>query len=174
MRMSTGLRRIGTWLRRRAENVAAALLGIMFFVFLLQIVFRYLLNLPIGWTNEVSVITWLWLVPFGAAFVIREQEEIRLDLIWSAAPARVRRIMAVVASVALVGLFSLSLPAVIDYVAFMKVEDTAYLKIRLDLLYSIYVIFAVAMIIRYIWLGCQAVWGRAPADYDPTKASSGV
>ena len=146
----------------------------MFFVFILQIVFRYLLNLPIGWTHEVSVMSWLWLVLFGAAFVVRENEEIRLDLIYSASPERVRRVMQVIAAVSLVALFSLSLPGVVDYVMFMKVQKTAYLKIRFDWLFSIYIAFTVAMIVRYLWLGYQAIWGKGPEAYDPTKASSGV
>ena len=54
----------------------------------------------------------------------------------------------------------MSLPAVIDYIGFMKVEKTAYLKIRFDWLYSIYVVFAVAMIVRYLWLGWQAICGQ--------------
>ena len=59
----------------------------MFAAFMLQIVFRYLLNLPIGWTNEISVILWIWLVLWGAAFVVREEEEIRFDLFYASAPA---------------------------------------------------------------------------------------
>jgi C4-dicarboxylate transporter DctQ subunit len=165
---------IGSWLRRRAENVAAALLATMFFVFVLQIVFRYLLNLPTGWAHEVTVMAWLWLVLFGAAFVVREDEEIRLDIIYSASPARVRRVMQVVAAASLVVLFCVSLPAIIDYVLFMKVQKTAYLKVRFDWLFSIYVVFALAMIVRYLWLGWQAIWGRPPQDHDPTTASSGV
>ncbi len=165
---------VGGWLRRRAENLAAAMLGVMFAAFILQIVFRYLLNLPIGWTHEVSVIMWLWLVLFGSAFVIRESEEIRFDVIYGAVGAGPRRVMATITAVALIVLFSLSLPAVIDYVAFMKVQKTAYLKIRFDYLYAMYVVFAVAMIVRYLWLGWQAIWGRAPEAFDPTKAGSGV
>ena len=34
------------WVRRRAENIVAGLLGIMFVAFLLQIVFRYFFNFP--------------------------------------------------------------------------------------------------------------------------------
>ena len=56
----------------------------------------------------------------------------------------------------------------------MKVESTAYLKIRIDYLYSIYVVFVIAMIIRYMWLGIQAIRGKAPDAFDPTKAGSGV
>jgi C4-dicarboxylate transporter DctQ subunit len=172
--MNTRLLGIGEWLRRRAENIAAAMLAVMFFAFIAQIIFRYLLNFPVGWSNEISVVMWVWLVLFGSAFVVREREEIRLDLIYSAAPERTRRVMAVITAVFLVVLFSISLPAVIDYVSFMKVEKTAYLKIRFDWLYSIYVIFVVAMIVRYLWLGYQAIWGKAPEEYDPTTASSGV
>jgi TRAP-type C4-dicarboxylate transport system permease small subunit len=150
------------------------MLGIMFAAFILQIIFRYVLNLPIGWTHEVSVIMWLWLVLFGSAFVIRESEEIRFDIIYGSVRSGPRRVMAAISAAALIILFSLSLPAVIDYVAFMKVQKTAYLKIRFDYLYAMYVVFAVAMIVRYLWLGWQAVWGRAPEAFDPTKAGSGV
>ena len=47
------------WVRRRAENVVALLLAIMFVAFILQIVFRYFLNFPVGWTSELSVVAWL-------------------------------------------------------------------------------------------------------------------
>ena len=60
------------------------LLAAMFLAFMAQIVFRYLFNFPIGWTSELTVITWLWLVLWGAAFVVTEAEEIRFDLIYGA------------------------------------------------------------------------------------------
>lgn len=162
------------WFRERAENIASAMLAAMFVAFILQITFRYLLNLPIGWTHEISVVLWIWLVLFGSAFVVRENEEIRFDLVYGAVSDNPRRVMALVTAAALIILFGISLPAVIDYVMFMKVERSAYLKIRFDYLYSIYVVFAVAMIIRYIWIAWEAVRGQAPEAYDPTKASSGV
>lgn len=165
---------IAEWLRRRAENLLCLMLLTMFVVFMLQIIFRYALNMSIGWTHEVSVALWIWIVLFGSAFVVREVDEIRFDLIWGGAGDKARRVMQTICSLALIFLFSISLPAVIDYVTFMKVESTAYLKIRFDYLYSIYIIFAVAMIIRYLWLAVQAVRGHAPEAFDPTKAGSGV
>lgn len=170
--MATGTRNAGVWLRRRAENVAALLLAVMFLAFIAQVVFRYLLNLPIGWTSELTVITWLWLVLWGAAFVTREREEIRFDIVYGAVSSRARRIMAAIFSLALLGLYVFSLPAVVDYVTFMKVQSTAYLEIRFDILFSIYVIFAVAIIIRYCWVLWHAVKGSD--DFDPTHGSSGL
>ncbi|MER9938792.1 TRAP transporter small permease subunit [Mesorhizobium sp. M0088] len=172
--MNRQLKQAGRWLYRRAENVLAAMLGLMFAAFILQIVFRYLLNLPIGWTNELSVILWIWLVLFGAAFVVREEEEIRFDLIYSAVGPGARRVMFLISAIVLIVLYGISFPAVWDYVIFMKVESTAYMKIRFDWLYSIYVIFVIAVIVRYLWLSWQAMFGKAPKEFDPTKAGSGV
>lgn len=149
--MST-VSKAGAWLARRAENVAAAMLGVMFVAFLVQIFFRYVLNFPIGWTSELTIIMWLWGVLWGAAFVVKEEEEIRFDLVTSSVGPRLRRAMGVIAAVAILVIYAGALPATVDYVQFMKVEKTAYLKIPFDWLYSIYVLFAVAVILRYLWI----------------------
>ena len=162
----------GNWLRRRAEDLLAALLAIMFVAFLLQIAFRYLLNFPVGWTAELTIIAWLWGVLWGAAFVLREREEVRFDLIYGALGARTRRITGICTAVAIVALYAMSLPATVDYVRFMKVERTAYLKIRFDRLFSIYVLFVVAVIVRYVWILSQYFRGKDPTGADSTAASS--
>lgn len=132
--------------------MAAVLLAVMFAAFIVQIVLRYILNFPSGWSQELTVVCWLWLVLWGAAFVVREREEIRFDLVYGSVRPRLRRAMAVMTALALIALYGVSLPAVWDYVAFMKVQRTAYLGIRYDHLYSIYVVFALAAIARYLWI----------------------
>jgi TRAP-type C4-dicarboxylate transport system permease small subunit len=162
------------WLARRAENVAVLMLAALFLAFLIQIAFRYLFNLPIGWTHEISVILWLWLVLWGAGFVLTEREEIRFDLLHAAVGPRARRIMAVVTALAVVVLYGTALPAMVDYVSFMKVERTAYMKLPFSWVYAIYILFAVAAIVRYLWLGFAALRGEEPGDDDPTKIGSGI
>jgi C4-dicarboxylate transporter, DctQ subunit len=172
--MAASARALARWLAARAENVAAAMLGLMFVAFILQIAFRYLVSLPTGWTHELSVMLWIWLVLWGAAFVVSEREEIRFDIIYGAVGPGARRVMCVITALALVTLYLVSLPAVIDYVTFMKVQRTAYLKVPFDLLFSIYIVFVIAVVVRYVWLAWQAVRGVAPEEVDPTQASSGV
>lgn len=172
--MNSNIAGIGAWLYRRAENALAAMLAVMFFAFLLQIFFRYVMNWPTGWTNELSAVLWIWLVLWGAAFVLTEQEEMRFDLIHASVGQRTRGVMFLICAASLIALYGISFPAVLDYVSFMKVEKTAYMKIRFDLLFSIYVVFVVAVIVRYIWLSWRVLRGSAPDEFDPTKAGSGV
>lgn len=172
--MSTTIRDIVGWVRRRAENVVAGLLGIMFAAFIIQIVFRYVFSFPIGWSSELSVITWLYMTLLGSAFWLKESEEVRFDLVSNQLGPLGRRVVGLVIAVAAVVLFGMALPATIKYVAFMKVESTSYLKIRLDLLYSVYVVFAVAVVVRYVWAIVSLLRGEAPEGFDATKASSGL
>jgi TRAP-type C4-dicarboxylate transport system permease small subunit len=163
--------KLGQWLRRRAENVLVVLLSVMFATFIIQIFFRYVLNNPLGWTEEVIVTTWLWTVLWGAAFILSEAEEIRFDIIYSNIPERLRRIFTVITGAAVVFLYGISLPATYKYVAFMRVEHSAYLRVPFNLMYSVYVIFAVACIGRYCWLVFYAVRGGESPKTDPAQVS---
>ena len=156
------LKQAGTWLHRRAENVAAGLLAAMFLAFLVQIVFRYVFNFPVGWASELTVVCWLWLVLWGSAFVLSDREEIRFDLFYGAAGRRTRIGMALVFTVALLVLYGASLKPSWAYVTFMKVEKASYLKIRMDWLYSIYILFLVAILARHAWGLARLLRGKDP------------
>jgi C4-dicarboxylate transporter, DctQ subunit len=166
--MTASSLRLLRWLRRRAENIAVALLATVFISFILQILFRYVLGWPVGWTLEVSTLAWMWLVLWGAAFVVSERDEIRFDILYSAVSQRTRRGFAVATALALIALLAVSLPATVDYVMFMKVEKASYIDIRLDYLFSVYILFAVAAIVRYAWLCIDAIRGKTPDLTDPS------
>ena len=146
----------------------------MFLAFTIQIVFRYFFNLPTGWTTELTVVTWLWMVLWGAAFVLKESEEIRIDLVTAAVGRKGRIATALVASITLLALYCLAFWPSWKYVAFMKVEKSSYLKIPMNWLFSIFILFLIAVIVRYVWLTWQLLRGRDPGAPDPTITTSGL
>jgi C4-dicarboxylate transporter, DctQ subunit len=169
--MLAQITKLARWLRRRAEDVAVALLSIMFATFIIQIFFRYVLNNPLGWTEEVIITTWLWTVLWGAAFVLDESEEIRFDILYSSISERTRRIFTIITGVTLLFFYAVSLPAAYKYVSFMKVERSAYLHVPINWMYSVYIIFTVACLGRYAWLVRRAIAGATPPETDPAKVS---
>jgi C4-dicarboxylate transporter, DctQ subunit len=172
--MMERVRPLAGWLYRRGENLIVVMIGVMFVAFVLQVIFRYILNWPTGWSSELTVVLWIWVVLFGAAFVVREEEEIRFDLLLGAVSPRTRRMMVLLSGAALIALYGFSFPAVYDYVTFMKVQSTAYLKIRFDWLFSIYLVFVLAVIVRYLWLAWRALKDPLPEEGGPARMGSGT
>ena len=67
---TASVRRMPTWLRFLKEG--ADLVGVLLFTtaflgFIVQIFFRYVMNSPILWTEEVTMIAFVWTVFWAAA-----------------------------------------------------------------------------------------------------------
>lgn len=161
-------------LHRFAEAVAAALLAVIFAAFIVQIVLRYVFNWPVGWTTELSLAAWLWLVLWGASFVLKDDEEIRIDLLVDRVGPRARRVIVAIAAISIIVLFGMSLRPSYDYVAFMKVEKSSYLGVRMDITYSIYIVFVVAVLLRALRQLVRAIRGTLPAPRAPDATSSAL
>jgi TRAP-type C4-dicarboxylate transport system permease small subunit len=122
----------------------------------------------------VSLLAWLWLVLWGASFVLKDHEEIRIDFLTANVGRRARIVMGIVAAVCVIVLFAVQLPAAYDYVSFMKVEKSSYLNTRFDVLFSIYIVFSVAVIGRNLWNLVQLLRGKDPAVAPPDQVSSAL
>lgn len=153
---------IFTWLRARAENILALLLASMFVTFILQIIFRYILGWSVGWTVEWVTIAWLWGILFGYAFVVPERDVIRLDILYTAVPRGVRRVFDVFAGLTVAGIFAFTLPDAWDYLDFMAREKTAYMRWPFHLVFSIYMAFALSVILRGLLTAWGGITGRGP------------
>jgi C4-dicarboxylate transporter DctQ subunit len=154
--------RLGTipaWLRGRAENIAAMLLVIMFVAFVVQIFMRYVLDWPVGWSAEVCALAWLWSILWVCSFVLKDAEQIRFDVVFAGLRARAQQACTVITSLVLAALYAISLPATWSYVSFMAVERSDYLDVRLDYVFGLYIVFAVTMVVRHLWLAWRSLCG---------------
>ena len=137
-------------LSRGAELIGAAIFATMFGAFLLQIFMRYVVNQPLGWTLELCMVTYLWLVFWGSAFLLKERDHIAFNILYHGASPPVRRVLAVASAVVLAAAMIAALPATYDFVSFMKRTSTWVLHIRFDLLFSIFLIFMAAVAVRQL------------------------
>jgi TRAP-type C4-dicarboxylate transport system permease small subunit len=143
------MRPILDWLQARAENVAVLLIAAMFASFVVQIAARYVFNHPLGWTLEACLTTWLWLVLWGCAFVLDDRDHVRFDVLYLAVRRPMRRAFALVSAAAILAGFVASFPAALDYVTFYSIKSSVIMRIRLDVVFSVYIVFALAVIGRY-------------------------
>ena len=153
------MKKVLSLLHRRAEDVAVALLAAMFSAFILQIFSRYVIREPLGWTLEACLLAWLWLIFWSAAFLVRDKDHVRFDILYVGASRRSRKVFAFISAVSLVAAFSASFPATYDFISFMKIETSSTLGIRLDYVFGIYLIFAAVIILRYLWRALKLLRG---------------
>lgn len=147
--------RIADW----GNHLTALLLLSMFVVFVLQILFRYVLNLPVLWTVEWVTIAWLWGILFSFAFVMRTGDMIRLDILYNAVPKTWQRAMDVIGGLGVAAIFGYTLPHAWDYVTFMGIERTAAFRWPFDIVFAIYIPFHIAVIVRMLLLAASSLMG---------------
>ncbi len=143
---------------RLTEAIAGGMLAAIFLIFLLQILLRYFFT-PAGWTLELIGILWVWVIFFSCAFIVRERDHVKFDIIYLSVPMRVRQIFAMLAAAAIVvGMLYSFLPTW-DYIDWMKIRKTSTVrnpfsgqKIPLRDVFSIYAVFMLVVAARCAWL----------------------
>ena len=143
-------------LRSFANFITATMLAVLFFTFLLQIFSRYILKAPFGWTLELCLILWLWIVFFGCSFAVRDQDHVKFDIFYYATPKKVQLIFSIISAIGVIVIMGYSFLPTIDYIDWMKMRKTTTVKIfdnkiPLSYIFSVYGIFLLSVIIQYIW-----------------------
>ncbi|MDO8360955.1 MAG: TRAP transporter small permease subunit [Devosia sp.] len=130
-----------------SEGVAASAFMLMFAAFIIQIVSRYVLNTPVAWSLELCSIAYVWVVFWSCNTLVPERHHIVFDVLFNAFPPRPRRWLAIVNTLALGLVFLAAIPGVFDYIWFIRRRDTMLLHIRMDLVYSCFAVFMIAVVV---------------------------
>ena len=164
-------------LSRVAEAIAATALAAIFIVFLLQIFTRYSGKLsqwmpvenlslwmseiePLRWTVYLISLLWVWLIFLGCSFVVRERDHVAFDILYQAAPPRLRKIMTILGAIILIAVMLISLPATWDAIMANRLMELKKLqtlrlpitgdKIAIKWLFFPYLVLMAVLIIRSI------------------------
>ena len=128
-------------LRLFAERIAALLFAAMFAAFLVQVFARYILNNPdrvdAGIRPDPLYLDRVLVRRLPAAGARPHHLRHGIRCLAAGCPARLAIVLTAIVAIA----FLVALPKTIDYITFMKIERSPILRIRFDLLYSIFAVF---------------------------------
>jgi len=125
------------------------MMGTMFLMFLVQIASRYILEDPFGWTLEVCLTLWIWIVFFGNAFIVKHEDHIKFDVLYQKSSERIQKIFSLIGATAVVIGMAYSFLPTWDYIDFMQLKRSATLEIPLRTVYSIYAVFIIGTVFMY-------------------------
>jgi C4-dicarboxylate transporter DctQ subunit len=142
---------LSKWFTRGTEFVAAMLLAALFATFIAQIFSRYVLQAPFGWTLELCLALWIWIVFWGNAFIVRERDHVSFDILYHAVAPGPRKVMALISAGAIVVGMVVSFWPTWDYIDFLRIKKSATLKVPMRDIFSIYALFMAVIALRYAW-----------------------
>lgn len=134
-------------LHRTAELISAAAFAAMFGAFMIQIVSRYVFNAPVSWSLEICSIGYIWIVFFTSDVLLTERQHIVFDVLYQKFPARPRRVLAIFLTATLGLIFLAALPTTLEYLSFLSRRKTMILRLPMDIVYSCFGIFMVAVVV---------------------------
>ncbi|MGI9492310.1 MAG: TRAP transporter small permease [Geminicoccaceae bacterium] len=80
------------WLERHLEElICCSCLALISVCVFLQVIFRYVFNSALHWTEEVAAVAMVWAVYMGAALCVRERFHIRIMVAVASLPERLGR-----------------------------------------------------------------------------------
>lgn len=160
---SGGLERVARHAQGFALAVGALGLAATFGLFVYGIVMRHAFGRPQSWTDEAVSLSTAWLVFWTSAFVLRWSEFISFDVVYGLFPRRLRRWVVMAGALVFVGVIGAALWQIVDFVMFMSISTTNMLQIPLDRVFSIFVVFLVAICVRLLILCFRLAFGDSEA-----------
>lgn len=179
------VKRVAAIVTRTAEVALGVLMGLMFLTFILQITIRYTARVswlteiaPLldpsryGWTLEFCLLLWVWIVFAGCALVVRREEHVTFDLLYGAVSPGLRRWFLIVGSVIIVVALTSTIQPTWEKFHILRLKKTATLSslfggwIRMRDVYSVYILFLVAVSIRFALGAWLALRSSGDGDID--------
>ena len=81
------------------EYISSVLLGAMVILIFLQIIFRFVLNLPLRWTEETARYAMILLIYLSACSGVKKEKHIRIEAIHNALPQKAALVYWVISNI---------------------------------------------------------------------------
>ncbi|MFN3663792.1 TRAP transporter small permease [Yoonia sp.] len=141
-------RRIGDLLSQVANAVGGLLFITAFGGFIVQIFFRYVIGEPLRWTEEFTMIAFIWTVFWVAAFVVPIREHVSFDVVYDVVSPRVRRVFAIFSMVMVIAAFGILIPYTLEYLDFLQRRRSPVMRWPMHWIYGCYLLFVVGFALK--------------------------
>jgi TRAP-type C4-dicarboxylate transport system permease small subunit len=119
--------------------------AIMFLTFLLQVFFRYVVNHPLTWTQEVIVVAFVWTVLLGTCYTMRRHAHVKFTLVYDRMKPKVAAVFRLVGNILIVVTFAALVVPSFRYSLFVGFQKTAVFRISYTYIFMPFVYFTIAI-----------------------------
>jgi len=119
---------------------------VMFVTFILQVFFRYVVKHPLTWTQEIIVVSFVWLVMFGASYTMRRTSHVKFTLVYDKLKPRRAAMSRVLGNLIIVVTFLTLIVPSYKYSLFLHFQMTGTVRISYTYIFMPFVYFVCSII----------------------------
>lgn len=82
--------------------LSSAVLAIVTF---LQVIMRFFFKMPVAWGQDIIRLSFIYLVFLGAAYCLKTNDHLNIDIIFSAIPVKISKVLQIIINIILLGFF---------------------------------------------------------------------
>lgn len=116
----------------------------------IQVFYRYFLNISLEWPFELSIYAYIWTLYLGAAWGIREGHHVKFDILYDKLPPKVQKMVNIIFNTITTTVFIIIFKPVWEYLLFNYRIKTVALKIPWTYVFMVFSIFLILTIIHNI------------------------
>ena len=122
----------------------------MFLAFILQVFSRYVINMPLTWTQDIIVTGFVWTVLFGACYTMRARRHVKFTMVYDKLKPRPAALSRLVGNAIVALAFLMLIIPSWKYSFFLFFQKTAVLRINYTYIFIPFVYMAVSVIVYSI------------------------
>jgi TRAP-type C4-dicarboxylate transport system permease small subunit len=116
----------------------------------IQVFYRYFLNISLEWPFELSIYAYIWTLYLGAAWGIREGHHVKFNILYDKLPPKVQKMVNIIFNTITTVVFIIIFKPVWEYLLFNYRIKTVALKIPWTYVFMVFSIFLFLTIIHNI------------------------
>ena len=102
----------------------------LFIAYILQVFFRYVVNRPLTWTQDIIVVGFCWTVILGACYTMRRKGQVSFTMLYDQYPPKVAAWARLAGNVLIIVTFAVLVIPSVNYAIFVSFQKTAALRIN--------------------------------------------
>jgi TRAP-type C4-dicarboxylate transport system permease small subunit len=122
----------------------------MTIIVFLQVLFRYVLNAPLDWSEELGSFAFVWMSLLGASIGLKRNEHPRLDLVVNFFPSKTQRLIAGLYNLAILFFLAILFIYGVKLTVSMKSQLTAAMEYSVSFVYAVLPVSAAIMFFHLV------------------------
>ncbi len=134
--MRTVIRNISNQLNKGAEYLIIGLIAAISVLIFTQVVFRYVFNYSLFWSEELGRYTLIWITFIGASIGFKKKSHVGVDFLYNAFNVKVKQILTVISDLIILILALILTVYGVRLSKFVHMQSSAALLIPMSIPYS--------------------------------------